>query len=172
MHDTVCKRIVRLFNVWNIFLCLEGMCMNTFLQTVSNLMMHPQIMCTKQHMYSPCEYTHLNIYAVKHCWYTSNISHDRWRQVPHWSDVADLNILVLFYICALNSQLAGLGVKVNSLHTQCQSCPNSGAAHTSSRGLGLHFPEGRREIDPMVSVFQGPRCCGMSRQSLRKKVFV
>lgn len=38
-------------------------------------------------------------------------------QVPDWSDVADLNILVLFYICALNSQLAGLGVKVNSLHT-------------------------------------------------------
>lgn len=31
--------------------------------------------------------------------------------------ISHLNILVLFYVCALNSQLASLGVKVNSLHT-------------------------------------------------------
>lgn len=32
-------------------------------------------------------------------------------------EISDLHILVLLYVSALHSQLTGLGVKVNSLHT-------------------------------------------------------
>lgn len=54
--------------------------------------------------------------------------------------ISDLDILVLHYVSALYSQLAGLGIKINSLNTQGKCSPNSGAAHASSRRLCLHLP--------------------------------
>lgn len=58
------------------------------------------------------------------------------------SSVSHLDILVLLYVSALYSQLAGLGVKVDRLHTQSKSCANSGAANASSGGLCLYLPVG------------------------------
>lgn len=59
-----------------------------------------------------------------------------------WSGISDLDILVLLDVGALYSQLAGLGVKVNSLHAQCESSAHPGAAHTPGGGLCLHLPAG------------------------------
>lgn len=54
--------------------------------------------------------------------------------------ISDLDILVLLDVGALYSQLAGLRVKVNSLHREGESRPHSGAANTSCCRLCLHFP--------------------------------
>lgn len=71
-------------------------------------------------------------------------------------NMSDLDILVLLDVSALYSQLAGLRVKVNSLHTEGESRPHSWAAHTSGRGLCLHLSV-TRERNPWlklcVSVF-------------------
>lgn len=61
-------------------------------------------------------------------------------QLTGSSGITDLDILVLLDVSALYSQLAGLRVKVNSLHTEGESRPHSGAAYTSCRGLCLHLP--------------------------------
>lgn len=59
--------------------------------------------------------------------------------------ISDLDILVLLDVSALYSQLAGLRVKVNSLHTEGESGSHSGAAHTSCCGLRLHLPVATRK---------------------------
>ena len=54
----------------------------------------------------------------------------------------DLDILVLLQVGSLHSELTGLGVEVDGLHTHGECGSDPGAAHAARRRLRLHLPGG------------------------------
>lgn len=63
----------------------------------------------------------------------------------------DLDILVLLQVGSLHSELTGLGVEVDGLHTHGEGGPDPGAAHAARGRLRLHLPGGTHRRCHLVS---------------------